>query len=117
MDIDRGTAAWSQLDFNVEVDIWSSGRQVQPYMDLWEETVVRVHREVTEKHSSAGYLGTPVPVSDLFQRAEAESRVVNSALSSWLVSVACALDCARYLHTKSVAVRYRVLCNALNGGM
>lgn len=91
MDIDRGTAAWSQLDFNVEVDIWSSGRQVQPYMDLWEETVVRVHREVTEKHSSAGYLGTPVPVSDLFQRAEAESRVVNSALSSWLVSVACAL--------------------------
>lgn len=92
MDIDRGTAAWSQLDFNVEVDIWSSGRQVQPYMDLWEETVARVHREVTEKQrGSAGYLGTPVPVSDLFQRAEAESRVVNSALSSWLVSVACAL--------------------------
>jgi len=30
-------------------------------------------------------------VSDLFQRAEAENRVVGSALSSWLVSVGCAL--------------------------
>eukprot|EP00435_Cladocopium_sp_Y103_P055407 s1533_g18.t1 len=47
--------------------------------------------EVSKENRSAGHLGTPVPVSDLFQRAEAESRVVNSALSSWLVSVACAL--------------------------
>eukprot|EP00434_Breviolum_minutum_P007213 symbB.v1.2.006366.t1/scaffold371.1/size308833/13 len=50
MDIDRGTAAWSQLDFNVEVDIWSSGRQVQPYMDLWEETVAQVHHDATNKY-------------------------------------------------------------------
>ncbi|CAK9008388.1 unnamed protein product, partial [Durusdinium trenchii] len=89
---DQGAVQWCQMDFNVEVDIWSSGRQVQPYMDLWDETVSRVLRAASEKYpGSAAYLGSPVPVSDLFQRAEAENRVVNSALSSWVVSVGCAL--------------------------
>lgn len=87
-----GSVSWVQLDYRVEFDIWSSGRQVQPYMDLWEDTAQRVFDEVTKKYrGSENFLGKPLPLSDLFQRAEAENRVVNSALSSWIVSVACAL--------------------------
>lgn len=87
-----GSVSWVQLDYRVEFDIWSSGRQVQPYMDLWEDTAKRVFNEVTQKYrGSENCLGMPLPLSDLFQRAEAENRVVNSALSSWIVSVACAL--------------------------
>merc|ERR1712137_251438 len=37
------------------------------------------------------FVGPAVPFADLFVRAEAENRVINSALSSWLVSVGCAL--------------------------
>eukprot|EP00439_Symbiodinium_sp_Y106_P045782 s258_g5.t2 len=45
-----GSVSWVQLDYRVEFDIWSSGRQVQPYMDLWEDTAKRVFNEVTQKY-------------------------------------------------------------------
>ncbi|CAE7941764.1 Disp1, partial [Symbiodinium sp. KB8] len=54
LEAEDGSVSWVQLDYRVEFDIWSSGRQVQPYMDLWEDTAQRVFDEVTKKYRGRG---------------------------------------------------------------
>eukprot|EP00929_Paragymnodinium_shiwhaense_P112460 TRINITY_DN80717_c0_g1_i1.p1 TRINITY_DN80717_c0_g1~~TRINITY_DN80717_c0_g1_i1.p1 ORF type:complete len:1522 (-),score=374.32 TRINITY_DN80717_c0_g1_i1:72-4637(-) len=83
---DKGRGpTWLSVDFHVEFDSHSSGRDTKPYMEAWEEFADKFEGKAPEA------LGRPLPTSEIFERAEAELRVINSALSSWLVSVACAL--------------------------
>jgi len=81
---------WLSMDFRAEFDTHSSGRTTEPYMAAWEEFVDR-EAERLSTDRGAHSLGTPAASSELFMRAEAELRVVGSALASWLCSVACAL--------------------------
>eukprot|EP00927_Polykrikos_kofoidii_P061928 TRINITY_DN56753_c0_g1_i1.p1 TRINITY_DN56753_c0_g1~~TRINITY_DN56753_c0_g1_i1.p1 ORF type:complete len:418 (+),score=72.00 TRINITY_DN56753_c0_g1_i1:108-1256(+) len=80
----RRHVTWLFFKFRVEFDTHSSGRATKPFMEAWE----RFTERATDKDSP---LGVGVPASDIFERAEAELMIVNSALSSWLISVACAL--------------------------
>lgn len=78
---------WVSVDFRVEFDTHSSGRQSKPYMKAWQEFIDKQNRNA----GGAKSLGSAIVSTDLFVRTEAELRIVGSALSSWLVSVACAL--------------------------
>ncbi|CAE8678751.1 unnamed protein product [Polarella glacialis] len=87
-----GSVMWVLLEFHVEFDTHSSGRQIEPFMETWESFVVQAGKDLDQLYSGSAYpLGPAFPSTSLFERAEAENRVVNSALSSWLVSVGCAL--------------------------
>jgi len=77
---------WVSVSFKVNFDTHSSGHQVLPYMKVWESFV-----DQEFEHYDGRGPGKPVPLAEIFVRAEAESRIVNSAVSSWLVSVGCAL--------------------------
>lgn len=89
----RIQVAWLAVDFRVEFDSHSSGRQTETYMALWEKVVADEMRSlgVQAGGSQAQFLGPAVPCAEVFERAEAELRVIGSALSSWFVSVGCAL--------------------------
>lgn len=83
-DAEGGGPIWTSVSFRVGFDTHSSGRTTKPFMDAWES--------FAEAHSDEETpLGSVLPMSDVFERAEAELQIINSALSSWLVSVACAL--------------------------
>eukprot|EP00930_Biecheleria_cincta_P016407 TRINITY_DN13356_c3_g2_i1.p1 TRINITY_DN13356_c3_g2~~TRINITY_DN13356_c3_g2_i1.p1 ORF type:complete len:491 (+),score=90.13 TRINITY_DN13356_c3_g2_i1:60-1532(+) len=87
-----GSVMWLSVDYHVEFDTHSSGLTIKPFMDTWEHEVAKVNEDVFRSYSgSESSLGLGVAASEMFQRAEAESRVLGSALSSWLVSVGCAL--------------------------
>lgn len=85
-----GMPAWLAVDFRVEVDSHSSGRQLAAIMSHWEEVAGRESDRVADS-GAASSLRRCFPFSVIFVRAEAEMRVIGSALSSWLVSVGCAL--------------------------
>lgn len=87
-----GTMMWVLADFRCEFDDLGSARDIQIFLDKWEARVRQVNEEIFNSFAgSKTSLGPGLPLSDMFQRAEAENRVVSSALSSWLVSVGCAL--------------------------
>lgn len=81
--------SWTSASFRVEFDTHSSGRQIAPYMAAWQDFLIGEHFQA--KQSGAVHLGSAFTSTDMFVRAEAELLVINSALSSWLVSVGCAL--------------------------
>lgn len=83
--LDNYEPFWLVMDFRTQFDTHSSGMQTEPFLELWESFIKK------ESERLPVSLGIPVPSTSLFQRAEAENKIVKSALSSWLVSVACAL--------------------------
>lgn len=80
---------WVSATFRVEFDSHSGGYQTKPYMDAWKDFAAEENKR-TEDMGIPG-LGPVSVVAEIFVRAEAESRVINSALSSFLCSVGCAL--------------------------
>lgn len=87
---DGGFPLWSSLTFRVEFDSHSGGYQTKPYLDAWTEFLDKENKRAEDLGVSSA-LGPAMVSAEIFVRAEAESRVINSALSSWLVSVGCAL--------------------------
>lgn len=86
---DGQTPLWVNVNFRVEFDAQSSGVQVKPFLAKWQAFIDNENRDA--KKAGVATLGTALLHSDLFMRAEAELRILNSALSSFLVSVGCAL--------------------------
>lgn len=109
-DTDGHGPIWVTVDFRVEFDTHSSGRSTKPYMEKWEK-----FSEGQATFSERLALGPPVALADVFERAEAELRVIGSALSSWLVSVACALAAVVAFtrnFTLSAAATYSIFATA-----
>lgn len=86
---DGAIPLWLSLTFRVEFDSHSGGYQTNPYLEAWTEFVEKENKRA--KDLGITTLGPASLSAELFVRAEAESRVINSALGSWLVSVGCAL--------------------------
>jgi hypothetical protein len=80
---------WVSVTFRTEHDSHSGSYQTKPFLNAWQDFVDEENKRV--KDSGVTGLGPAIVASEIFVRAEAESRVINSALSSWLVSVGCAL--------------------------
>ena len=57
------------------------------------DVIIKAVAKVGARHRARGgqSLGAAYPCGEVFVRAEAELRVIDSALSSWLVSMVCAL--------------------------
>lgn len=86
---DRRFPTWVSLTFRVEFDSHSGGYQTKPYMEAWQKFIADENKRADDLGITS--LGPAILNGDIFVRAEAESRVIDSALSSWLVSVVCAL--------------------------
>lgn len=80
---------WVSALFRVEFDSHSGGYQTKPYMNAWKDFAAEENKRVEDMGISG--LGPVSVCGDIFVRAEAESRIINSAISSFLCSVGCAL--------------------------
>lgn len=80
---------WVSVTFRVEFDSHSGAYQTLPFMNTWIDFVEKENKRVDDMGITS--IGPAIVSAEIFVRAEAESRVINSALSSWLVSVGCAL--------------------------
>mmetsp|Transcript_144158 Transcript_144158/g.251238 ORF Transcript_144158/g.251238 Transcript_144158/m.251238 type:complete len:381 (+) Transcript_144158:3-1145(+) len=83
------TPTWVSATFRVEFDLQSSGVKTKPFLEKWQRFIDRENSNA-RKNGVRG-VGTAILNSEVFTRAEAELRILNSALSSFLVSVGCAL--------------------------
>merc|ERR1711933_33797 len=78
-DLSSWQPSWLILNFRLNFDSHSSGLQTKPFMEAWDSKVWAETQRLAVKG-----IGDPIVCSEYFQRAEAELRVVGSALSSWL---------------------------------
>jgi len=94
--------AWLCVSFRTQFDTHSSGQQTKPFMAAWEEFV-------SSENAQVGPKGQIMPNAELFVRAEAEIRVISSALTSWVISLVCAMI-AVFLFMRNVFLSIATTC-------
>lgn len=83
---------WVSANFRVQFDSHSGGHQTAPFMAAWKDFSKRENDRVAEQSPNiVRDLGPAILAAEIFVRCEAEERVIHSALSSFLVSVGCAM--------------------------
>lgn len=83
---------WVSATFRVQFDSHSGGHQTSPFLAIWKDFTDNENQLIADHNPDVlQELGPAMLSSELFVRSEAEERVINSALSSFLVSVGCAM--------------------------